>query len=203
MKRLLLSALLILSVSAASAQSLSSLHPVQEASLVVRDGSHTLSPAQIDTLQQGLKLKFAGARVREDNGAVLYLIVDAYELKKGWHHVTLRAELAEVVKRVQEPSILTNAITWRTNTGHILNATFYSPCEAIGAALEKVTDHIVAVSSQAPAVRLGLAPRGPSSGGRHGRLKEDQRPGVDPKGKRAPIQRQDVPAGESAAKREA
>ena len=149
MKRLLLSALLILSVSAASAQSLNSvlLHPVQEASLVVGDFSHTLSPAQIDTLQQRLELKFAGARVREDNGAVLYLIVDAYELKKGWHHVTLRAELAEVVQRVQELSILTNAITWRTNSGHIFNATFYSPCEAIGAALEKVTDGIVAGSS--------------------------------------------------------
>ena len=146
MKRLLLSALLILSVSAASAQSLNSV-PVQEASLVVGDLSHTLSPAQIDTLQQRLELKFAGARVREDNGAVLHLIVDAYELKKGWHHVTLRAELAEVVQRVQELSILTNAITWRTNSGHIFNATFFSPCEAIGAALEKVTDGIVAGSS--------------------------------------------------------
>lgn len=59
----------------------------------------------------------------------------------------------------------------------------------------------------------GPAPRGPSSGGRHGRLKEDQRPSVDPKGKRTPsipkhkthsaIQRQDVPAGESASKEEA
>ncbi len=118
MKGLILSALLVLSVSAASAQSMNSvlLHHVRDARLVVVDMSKTLSYAQIDTLRRRLETKLGTTGSREDvrrsAAPVLRLVIEEYTLKKGWYLVTMRTELTETVRRVQEPSVYTNAITW-------------------------------------------------------------------------------------------
>lgn len=162
MKAFVLVAVLVLSVSVASAQSMTSvlLHHVREANLVIEDRTHTLSATHLDTLRQRLEKKFGGPGGGEQQTTppVLRLIIEEHELENGWYHVAMAAELTETVQRVQDPPIITRAVTWRARSGSIVNARLATPFVATWHVLDKLTENILALASDRAAQRRHSTP---------------------------------------------
>ncbi len=167
MKAFFLIAVLVLSVSVASAQSMTSvlLHHVREANLVIEDRTHTLSAAHLDTLHQRLEKKFGGPGGGEQQTTppVLRLIIEEHELENGSYHVAVVAELTETVQRVQDPPIITRAVTWRAHSGSTVNARLATPFVAIWYALDKLPEKILALASDRGHSTPDTSPRGSTS----------------------------------------
>lgn len=79
---------------------------------------------------------------------VLSFIVERYEQKQGWYYITFRVELSETVRRLQEPSIITNAVTWKTRSTATFNARAYSLMEGTWQILDSVTETILAMHNE-------------------------------------------------------
>ena len=147
MKRFVFLFLFIMSTSAA-AQPMRSvlLRHVDEARLALHDETGRLSAEQRAALHEQLagRLRAADPGVEPPGHPrpTLRLVIDAYETRQGWHHITLRAELWEAVTRDRD-TVAINALTWSTRSESVVRAASHSLLDGIAIGLGRMLGAIL------------------------------------------------------------